>query len=801
MGLFNFLFSRILCNFATNFLEMKRLAITRILSFTRRFAVTRRLALTLLSAISLVLGGFAQSKPYSVGLVLSGGGAKGIAHVGVLHALEENDIPIDYITGTSMGAIIGGLYACGYSPDEMMQLLLSKEFSYWSTGRVNPADQFYFGLPDASPSLLNIPLGKSAAADSVMASIISPQPMSYAFMELFAPFTAACSGDFNRLFVPFRCVASDVDARHKHVFRSGRVGDAIRASMSFPIVFQPILIDGTYYYDGGIYDNFPVDVMRADFNPTIMIGVDVSTEEKGPQTSIMDQIDNLVIQCNDYDLPEAEGIKMKIDLNEFALLDFPQASQIYKVGYDYAMGMIDSIKARIEKRRAAEEVARHRAQFKATVPDFRISHATVYGATKPQNRYLQSLFNNEATGDSIPAFRARRAYFRAIGSDQLKDFFPQATFNPSTKMFGLTLKAYPKSRWQAQLGGYVTSTTGSFLYLSLDYSTLRFNSLNAKLGAWIGQTTMAAVFDGSFDLNTHVPSAIEIQGTATLDRYYENEHLFFNATQPTFIREHQYFGRLSWAMAAGRMFKFNIGAGYGAIRSSFYRNNLHESYDEGRLYSNFAIGEVFARLASSTLDAVNYPTAGNAYEFTAMGVLGTNHSLANDGFTDIRTTPKWAQLEIKTRNYPAIGKHFALGIETDFMLSTRKLLPTYSASIATAPAFLPTAASHSAFHPEFRANSFLAAGLVPVYKINSSMSARLGGYAFVPLRAIHQDADGSAVYGKWFGNPQAWAEAAFSYKFPFATLSGYVNYATIAGDHWHCGLTFGVHLLPPRFLR
>lgn len=755
----------------------------------------------ILSALLAVANGFAQSQQESVGLVLSGGGAKGIAHIGVIKALEENNIAIDYITGTSMGAIVGGLYACGYSPEEMMQLLLSKEFSYWSTGRTDPEYEFFYGNPPESPSLYSFSLGKSAAADSVPASLISAQPMSFAFMELFAPYTARCNGDFDRLFVPFRCVASDVAARHKHVFSSGRVGEAIRASMSFPIVFQPINIDGTLFYDGGIYDNFPVDVMRSDFNPAIMIGVDVSSEEIGPQTTLMDQIDNLVIQNNNYDLPADEGIKMRLDLNEFALLDFPQAQAIYKVGYDYAMNMMDSIKSRVKARRPAETVATRRAQFKEDVPQLTFSSVSVYGATPHQNRYIESLFRTAKGTDTLSIDRARLAYYRAIGSDQLKQLFPQATFN-SRSLFDLTLKAYAKSRWQARVGGYLSSSTSNYLYLSLGYSTLSFNSLNANVSAWVGQTTMAAVLDGRFDLNTHLPSSITLQAVASSERYYETEHLFFRATQPTFIRNYDYFGRIGWSAAAGRRGKFDVDLGYGAVRSGFYRNNLQESYREGRLYSNYALGQLMVRYTSSSLNDVNYPTEGHSYNITAMGLMGTNRTLADDGISAVKTSPKWAQLEIRTRNYPSFGSHFALGVETDFMLSTRKLLPTYSASIAMAPGFNPTPASNNAFYPEFHANSFLAAGIIPVYKYNSSISARLGGYIFLPLRRIEQDAlTALPRNGRWFSNPQVWTEASVSYRFPFATLSGYVNYATISGDHWHVGLTFGIFILPPKFLR
>ena len=158
-----------------------------------------------------------------------------------------------------MGSIIGALYSMGYTTDEMMQLILSKGFSYWSTGKIDPSLSYYFSRPPQTPSLFSLPLGgnkSDAAADSVPASLISPQPMSFAFMEIFSPYTAQCGGDFDKLFVPFRCVASNVTKKCKHVFSSGSLGDAVRASMSFPIVFQPIVIDGDLYYDGGIYDNF-----------------------------------------------------------------------------------------------------------------------------------------------------------------------------------------------------------------------------------------------------------------------------------------------------------------------------------------------------------------------------------------------------------------------------------------------------------------------------------------------------------------------------------------------------------------
>ena len=202
----------------------------------------------------------------TVGLVLSGGGAKGIAHIGIIKALEENNVPIDYVAGTSMGAIVGAWYAMGYTPDDMLNLILSDDFNLWSRGIFDERYVYYFKKPDPTPEIVtfNVALQDSTKFEPhfLPNSLINPFPMNYAFMSLFAPYSAQCGGNFDNLFVPFRAVASDVYHKRELVLRDGDLGDAVRASMSFPFVFKPIEIDSVLVYDGGIYNNFPVDVMK-----------------------------------------------------------------------------------------------------------------------------------------------------------------------------------------------------------------------------------------------------------------------------------------------------------------------------------------------------------------------------------------------------------------------------------------------------------------------------------------------------------------------------------------------------------
>ncbi|MDE5922895.1 MAG: patatin-like phospholipase family protein, partial [Muribaculum sp.] len=336
---------------------------------------------------------------------------------------------------------------------------------------------------------LNLSLRDSTGTSGILpTSLINPLPMNFAFMNLFAKYSAQCGGDFNRLFVPFRCVASDVYHKHKVVMRSGSLGDAIRASMSFPMVFEPIEIDSVLMYDGGIYDNFPVDVMRSDFAPDIMIGVDVSAPDTKPdRNNMFQQLEDMIIQNNDYSLPAEEGIKIRVPVQQFGLLDFPLAREIYQIGYDKAMSMMDSITTRVTARVPAEARALRREVFKSATPYVRFDSVSVAGGSPGQNEFIRYTFTHNEP-DTFGLERAKDAYYRIISGGKLRNLVPRAVYNDSTSMFTLDLNADVKNKFNVGMGGYITSTSNSMLFLSSGYSTLSFNSLNIGVDAWIGQS-------------------------------------------------------------------------------------------------------------------------------------------------------------------------------------------------------------------------------------------------------------------------------------------------------------------------
>ena len=206
-----------------------------------------------------------------IGLVLSGGGAKGLAHIGVLKYLEKAGIKPDYITGTSMGSIIGGLYAIGYSADELDSMIRAIDWPVIMTDKIPLYDVQPLEKKDYNRFEFEFDIKKGGL--KLPNGLIQGQRIS----QLLSQYSWRVAGikDFDDFPIPFRCVASDLITGEQYVFKSGDLMTALRASMAIPSVFTPVQVDSMYLVDGGVLNNFPVDVCR-EMGADIIIGVNVS---------------------------------------------------------------------------------------------------------------------------------------------------------------------------------------------------------------------------------------------------------------------------------------------------------------------------------------------------------------------------------------------------------------------------------------------------------------------------------------------------------------------------------------------
>ncbi len=284
-----------------------------------------------------------------VGVVLGGGGAKGASHIGVLKYIEEMGIPVDYVAGTSMGSIIGGLYAIGYTPDELTQLISQMDWNAYIGNKIDRTLMSDEVRKRNSTTLFNIPFGlKNLFDQDPNSKLIGQLPSAYVNnSSLINLFNDLCIGyqedmDFNDLPIPFACVSTDLITGQEVVLHSGNVPTAMRASMAIPGVFAPVTYGDMILIDGGLVNNFPADVLH-DMGADIIIGVEVAMERNvspNDLKSLPQVLSRLVSNSTNMKREENRAlcnIYITPEVSDFGMLSFTPSAIDTLVERGYAM--------------------------------------------------------------------------------------------------------------------------------------------------------------------------------------------------------------------------------------------------------------------------------------------------------------------------------------------------------------------------------------------------------------------------------------------------------------------------------
>ncbi|BBP78629.1 MULTISPECIES: patatin-like phospholipase family protein [Pseudomonas] len=299
----------------------------------------RRLLSCLLLCLLPLLSHAAEPPRPKVGLVLSGGAARGLAHIGVLKALEEQGIAIDAIAGTSMGAVIGGLYASGYKIDELEKLALDIDWKRALSDDPPREDMPFRRKQDDRDFLVKQKLSfRDDGSLGLPLGVIQGQNLALLLESMLAH--ASDTRDFDKLPIPFRAVATDIASGEKVVFRKGHLPKVVRASMSIPAVFAPVELDGRLLVDGGMTDNIPVDVVR-EMGVDIAIVVDIGTplrsrKQLATVVDVLNQSITLMTRRNSEEqlaTLRRDDILIQPALASYSGTDFGRARDIIEAGY------------------------------------------------------------------------------------------------------------------------------------------------------------------------------------------------------------------------------------------------------------------------------------------------------------------------------------------------------------------------------------------------------------------------------------------------------------------------------------
>ena len=600
-----------------------------------------------------------QYRP-TVALVLSGGGAKGLAHIGVIRYVESLGIPVDMVLGTSMGGLIGGLYALGYDVDEMEELVKGIDWNWVFTDKVSRKyvsysntkykekymlsipfyyEKDYYRMkvmddyrydPMHKHEMLNIGADNEGGPDFFRKNLIGSLPSGYIFGQnvsnLISSLTIGYqdSTDFKEFPVPYACVAADLVSGKAKIWHSGKMNDAMRSTMSIPGIFAPVRVDGMVLVDGGIRDNYPAGLAR-DMGADIIIGVDLSDQRKTYMDvnnigDILGQGIDMMMRDGvekNLDIPD---VKIKPDLKGYHMLSFsPQnADTIMLRGYRAALAQ-DSLLREVAKKTAGIfEMPKKKPALGMRQDSLVIADVDIVGVLPREKeilkdmlhlKYGQKISRNDLD-DIIATIYGTQAYdyvtYELQGKDEPFDLVINCRKGP-VHQFGLGVRAD-------------TEEIVSVL-LNIGLNAHKMHGHIFDLTAKIGANPYAG-----FHWSYYMPKCPTFNGTASI-RWTDlnmlnlgNTRLNFNYLQ---LKQELYLSNIKWKqldVRAGMRNEF--------IRMGRVQCDIHDCYDLDLLSNDFV--SAFLDAGTYTFDDGYFPTkgvsAGLSYSWTFTGFPSQFHN-------------------------------------------------------------------------------------------------------------------------------------------------------------------------------
>ncbi|MFR9623028.1 MAG: patatin-like phospholipase family protein, partial [Rikenellaceae bacterium] len=722
--------------------------------------------------ITLILGN-ELCAARTIGVVMSGGGAKGLYHIGVLEALEESGIPIDYVGGTSIGAIITGLYATGYSPADMREIAMSGDLERWTSGKIDSNLGSYFRRGSTlhqGDQLLSYRFDPiTTRTDTVTRmprSIISTTQIDMATTELFTPATTFSEGDFDNLMIPFFCIASDITAGEGVVITEGDLGKSIRASMAIPLAFKPIINDnGHILYDGGIYDNFPWRPMRELYNPDLIIGsvcgVDSWSDTKN--LSLFDQAFLLAMNPSNYEIDEG-GVIIRRNVPT-GMLDFDNAEEIIQMGYDDTMAQMDSILAEVDLTtlKSKDYFNKRRRRFNSSLPKLVFDKYKITGLDENHESYIEAFMLTSKRQRQLGVQDKQRemefdefkeGLYRILSANEFTTNYPEVNYNDSTERYQISIDLENKPSLKVSIGGNISSTPYNQLYAGVSYKTI--DRIASDL---FGELYIGAIYSSGrigYRADFYRRSAMFV------DAYYNFSKKNLN---------HGDFGHLTEVnntlstKSSDQFISIGIGRpirrrGLILLRTNVGSENF--KYDNGiptdisQIYNWGIFNQTrFSYIASkleveiSTIDNPYFPTKGLFVSAMGMALVGKEKSIAEDAttvgdsaiekFNTLRADRSWSGAKFTLSKYfnPTKNRYFSLGVSLEGVYTNIPEMYTRTARQLIMPSYAPLAHNQMVYMPEYSAPRYAAAGFMPSIRLWRELY--FGGEFHAMLRDKYDD--------------------------------------------------------------
>jgi NTE family protein len=734
--------------------------------------------ISLLTFVVLLLSStFAQQK---VGLVLSGGGATGLAHIGVLKALEEKGIPIDYITGTSAGALVGSMYASGFSPEEIENYVLSEDFQLMITGKIKPNQHFLFREEEQNASLINLLFTHTnILKKSLPTNFISSSYLDFEMLKLLGTTGASCNNNFDSLFIPFRCVSSDITNKKSVVFSDGDLNQAVRSSMTFPFYFSPLKIKGNLLFDGGLYNNFPADIMYKEFSPDFIIGSNVTNNADAPtEDDLISQVVNMLVSHSDFTLPCEMGIIIQ-PTSKVKTFDFEDVKQAISDGYNSTIKYLDSIEVHIEKTISKEELLKKRKVFKAKINNLNIESVTTSSPTNKKLFFIEKSIINTKKEKVIDSNLIEKRFYRLYNSKQIDFLYPTLT-KKTDSTYNLNLEDRKAKEFKLDVGGHFSSRSVNTGYIGLSARKLGKVASVLKLESYFGK------FYGSAkaELTIETPSVhpVSISPYFVLNRwdYFHNFSTFFEDVRPSFLIQKEMYYGIKFNHPIKNTAKSTLDLRGFNLEDDYYQTSNYTNKDttDKTFFNGFSSSWQFMK---NTLNRKQFASSGHYFSFKIKYINGMENSISGSTSKslpyDITKSHSWININSEIQTFLIDHQNFHLGLYAKGVLNSQSLYSNYTATLLAMTAFSPIADAETYFLPEYRSPQFIGTGFNFIFSLKKKVDLRIDTYYYQPFVRLNQNVDnGTFGYSKPFKGQTILASSSIIYHSFFGPIRITLNY-------------------------
>jgi NTE family protein len=661
-----------------------------------------------------------------------------------------------------------------------------------ATGNRNDQLDFYFKNSEANASFGSLRFASgSFMSNAIPTNLINPVLLDWKLMEGFSQPDAACFGNFDSLYIPFRCIAADIESKQEIIFRQGPLNVAARASCTYPFYIPARKVNGKLLFDGGIYNNFPIDMAYREFKPDVIIGCNVSGSAPTPnEDDLISQLQSMILYRSSPKIPLNNTVIVSPQLSEISTFEFEKINEAIEIGYKQSMEDLPSIKLAVAREQTLEQKETARRAFQSKFQPIIIDRISIDGLKKSQRRYVQKIMVRKETPVALSDLKSR--YFKLFGDDKINTIFPTTSFQPATRTYTLNLDIKKEKNLVLGFGGNFSSRSINTGFIGMKYNLFGLTSTTLTANSYFGRFYGSIHSDIRWDISAKIPLSVQAGFTFNRWDHYKSLSTFFEDVKPSFILLNERFGYLGISIPSGVK---GIIKGEGIYTHQFdeyYQiTNFISTDTADRTEFNSWIGRL--SYERSTLNRKQFANSGSFLQAIVKNVQGEEFTIPGST-SDIRDTTKtlhnWYSVKFHYQNYFFNSKRLKTGFYLEGVISTQNFFNNYISSSIAAPAFNPIPESRTYFLPQFRAHQYAAYGLMNVIAFTKKVELRLEGFAFHPFNSIIKDEIGKAIYDStpvihYMGS------ASFITHTPLGPISLCANYYDKKDEPWSFLFNFG----------